>query len=109
MRIANLFEQLTAPGILAYSVPVEALYDREAAKRVIFRRDYASLDDVRAEGQAEGLRRAIAAVLASRGIAPGDDLRTALADASDLAKLESALRQAVPDSTVDEILAALRA
>ncbi len=59
MRIANPGEQLVAPGILANPVPVEALYDRDAARRVIFRnllerQGYASLDDVRAEGEAIG-------------------------------------------------------
>ncbi|HXU31603.1 MAG TPA: Uma2 family endonuclease [Thermoanaerobaculia bacterium] len=114
MRIANPGEQLVAPGILANPVPVEALYDREAANRIIFRnllerQGYASLDDVRAEGEIQALRKAIAAVLAGRGLAPGDDLRTALADSNDLAKLESVLRLATTASTADEILAALGA
>jgi hypothetical protein len=74
MRIANPGEQLEAPGILANPVPVEALYDREAARRVIFhnllqRQGYASLDDVRAEGEAQGLRKAVVAVFAARGLA----------------------------------------
>jgi Uma2 family endonuclease len=48
-------EQLMAPGVLANPVPVEALYDREAARRVVFRNllqreGYASLEEVRAEG-----------------------------------------------------------
>lgn len=114
MRIANPGEQLVASGILANPVPVEALYDREAANRVIFRnllerQGYASLDEVRAEGEIEGLRKAIVAVLAGRGLAPGDDLRTALSNADDPAALESALRLAATTSAADEILAALRA
>lgn len=114
MRIANPGEQLTAPGILANPVPVEALYDREAANRVIFRnllerQGYASLDDVRSEGEIQALRKAVAAVLAGRGLTPGDELQIALANASDLAKLESALRQATTATTADEILAVLRA
>jgi Putative restriction endonuclease len=132
VRIANPGEQLEAPGILANPVPVEALYDREAARRVIFRnllqrQGYASLDDVRAEGEAEGeirgraegevrgraegeiqgLRRAIVAVCAGRGLAVDDDLKAALAGADDPAVLESALRQAAV-ATGAEILAALR-
>lgn len=121
MRIANPGEMLEAPGILANPVPVEALYDREAARRVIFRNllqreGYASLDDVRAEGEAhgraegeiQGLRKAIFAVFAARGLAMDDDLRTALASSDDPAILESALRQAAIATTA-EILAALRA
>jgi len=130
MRIANPGEQLVAPGILANPVPVEALYDREAANRVIFRnllerQGYASLDDVRAEGEVlgraegeargravgeiEGLRKAIVAVLEGRGLAPDDDLRIALANSNDPATLDSALRQAATASSAHEILVALGA
>jgi hypothetical protein len=112
-RVANPGEQLEAPGILANPVPVEALYNREAARRVIFRnllqrQGYASLDDVRAEGEVQGLRKAILAVCAGRGLAMDDELRTALAGSGDPAALESALRKAAL-GTVAEILAALRA
>jgi Putative restriction endonuclease len=113
MRIAHPGEQLEAPGILANPVPVEALYDRDAARRVIFRnllqrQGYASLDEVRAEGEAQGLRRAVLAVLAGRGFAVEDDLRTALAHSKDPEVLESVLRQATTATTPAEILAALR-
>jgi Uma2 family endonuclease len=121
MRIANPGEQLVAPGILANPVPVEALYDREAARRVIFRnllerQGYASLDDVRAEGvalgraegEAQGLRRAIVAVLAGRGLSADDELETALASSNDSAVLEAVLRQAATGS-LSEVLAAFRA
>lgn len=117
MRVAHPGEELRAPGILANPVPVEALYDRDAARRVIFRnllqrQGYASLDDVRAEGRAEGeaqgLRRAVLAVLAGRGFVVEDDLRTALASTEDPEVLESVLRQATTATTPAEILAALR-
>lgn len=113
LRIAHPGEQLEAPGILANPVPVEALYDREAARRVIFRnllqrQGYSSLEDVRAEGEVQGLRKAIAAVCAGRGLAVDDDLRAALAGTGDLTILESALRKAAV-GTVAEILAALQA
>jgi Uma2 family endonuclease len=120
-RIANPGEQLEAPGILANPVPVEALWDREAARQVIFRnllqrQGYASLDAVRAEGEAQGraegeaqgVRKAIVTVLQSRGLAVDDDLRTALASCGDPAVLESALRQAATASSAG-ILAILRA
>ncbi len=121
MRIANPGEQLVAQGILANPVPVEALYDREAGNRVIFRnllerQGYASLDEVRAEGEAhgriegeaQGLRRAIVAVLAGRGLPVDDPLETALASANDFSVLESILRQ-VATGSLAEVLAALRA
>ncbi len=121
VRIANPGEQLEAPGILANPVPVEALYDREAARRVIFRnllqrQGYSSLDEVRAEGKAhgrvegeiQGLRKAIVAVFSARGLAVDEDLRTALATSDDPAVLESVLRLAAVATTA-EILAAFRA
>lgn len=120
MRLAHPGEQLEAPGILANPVPVEALYDREAASQVIFRnllerQGYASLDEVRAEGreqgreqgELQGLRRAILAVLAGRGLAVEDDLRTTLDGADNPDILESVLRLAAT-ATSAEILAALR-
>src|SRR3954466_13498802 len=84
VRILNPGEQLTAPGILANPVPVEALYDREAARRVIFsnllqREGYASLEEVRAEQESQTLRDAIVAVLTARGLSVDDELRTVLA------------------------------
>jgi hypothetical protein len=96
---------------------VEALYDREAGRQVIFRnllqrQGYASLDDVRAEGREEGetqgLREAVVEVLAGRGLAVDDELRAALAAVNDTAILRSILRRAGLASSA-EILAALRA
>jgi hypothetical protein len=112
MRIAHPGEQLEAPGILANPLPVEALYDPEAARRVTFRnllqrQGYASRDDVRTVGEIIPLRTAIATVLAGRGLAVGDDLQTALANCSDLNILESVLPRAAT-ATVDEILSAIR-
>jgi len=112
MRIVNPGEQLEAPGILANPVPVKALYDRDTARQVIFRNllqreGYASLEEVRAEGEVEGLREAIAEVLTARGFAVADDLRTALAGCDDLAVLRSALRQSATTSVLAKIVAAL--
>jgi Uma2 family endonuclease len=121
MRIANPGETLEAPGILANPVPVKALYDRDSARQVIFRNllqreGYASLDDVRAEGEVqgraegevEGLREAVAEVLTARGFALADDLMTAIAGCSDPAVLRSALRRSATTSSLAEIVAALR-
>ena len=112
MRIVNPGEQLTAPGILANPVHVEALYDREAARQTIFRNllqreGYASLEEVRAEGGVRSLRDAILEVLTARGLAMGEDLRTALSHAHDTEILRSALRQAAVAATSAEIVAAL--
>lgn len=120
MRVANAGEQLEAPGILANPVPVEALWDREASRQVIFRnllqrQGYASLDEVRAEeeaqarveGELRGLRRAAVTVLLSRGLAVGEDLRTALDQCGDSATLEAVLGRAATASAAD-ILAVLQ-
>ena len=136
LRIANPGEQLVAPGILANPVPVEALYDREAARRVTFRnllerQGYKSLDEVRAEGEALGrsqgevlgrtegealgriegevlaLRRAIVAVLEGRGLTAGDELQAVLSSSNESAVLESALRRATT-GTVADVLAVLQ-
>jgi hypothetical protein len=61
MRIVAEGQTLTAPGVLQNAVPVEALYNREAAHEVTLanllqRKGFASLDAVREEGKAEGLR-----------------------------------------------------
>jgi Uma2 family endonuclease len=125
VRIVNPEEQLEAPGILANPVPVKALYDRETARQVIFRNllqreGYASLDEVRAEGEAQGravgeaegevqgLREAVTEVLTARGFAVAGDLRTALAGCGDPAVLRSVLRQSVIASSLAEIVTALR-
>jgi putative restriction endonuclease len=113
MRVVNPGEELEAPGILANRVPVKALYDRDTARQVIFRNllqreGYASLEDVRAEGEVQGLREAVAEVLTARGFAVADDLRTALAGCSDLAVLRSILRQSSTTASLAEIVAALR-
>lgn len=59
MRRALSGENLTAPGVLRNPVPVDALYDREAAHEVTLRnllqrKGYTSLDAVRIEGKTEG-------------------------------------------------------
>ena len=112
LRIANAGEQLEAPGILANPVPVEALWDREAGRQVTFRnllqrQGYANLEEVRAQGELQGLRKAVVAVLLGRGLGVGEDLRTVLDQCGDPAILEAVLGQAANASAAD-ILAILR-
>jgi hypothetical protein len=64
MRTALADETLDAPGLLKNPVPVDALFDREAAhrhtlKNLLQREGYEDLDDVKDAGLREGLRRAI--------------------------------------------------
>jgi hypothetical protein len=57
-------EELTAPGILQNPVPVDALYDRQAAhavtlRNLLQRQGYRDLDEVRGEGRQEGQLQAL--------------------------------------------------
>lgn len=71
MRLVGPGETLTAPGLLRNPVPIEALYDRDAAHRatlrnLLQREGYESLDAVRRESRAEGVNQGI-----SQGISKG--------------------------------------
>ena len=88
VRTAGLDDELSAPGILRNAVPVRALFDEEAARRVNLRNllqrfGYDGLDAVRAEseakgkakGKAEGTARAVVGVLEARGLVLSDEER----------------------------------
>jgi Uma2 family endonuclease len=88
---------LRAEGILKNDVPVEALYDRDAAMKATFRNllnrsGYASLDEVRDEGRDEGrageLRRSVRLACDLLAI-EWTDARSAHVEALDLAGLEA--------------------
>ncbi|MEP7009663.1 MAG: hypothetical protein ABJC13_05005 [Acidobacteriota bacterium] len=104
-------EELTAPGILQNPVPVNALYDREAAHAVTFRnllqrQGYRDLDEVRGEGQQQGLRESILAVLTARGLPVDDAARTALEAIGDPVALRIHLARAATVATTDEVFIA---
>ena len=110
MRIARPGEELVAPGILANPVPVEAMYDwgvgREVTLRNLLQRHgYDSLTAVRGEGEREALRSSILDVLAARGLAAGEEVRSTIASCQDPARLKHWLRQAVTAAAADELLA----
>jgi len=127
-RTALAGEELEAPGILQNKVPVEALYDREAAHRVTFRnllqrQGYQNLDEVRNEGRAEGrnegraegrnegrneggllaLRQALLGILSSRGLDLSPEDHEKLAKCHDMAILQSWLIRAASRSSTQEI------
>jgi hypothetical protein len=109
-RLVRPGEELTAPGILQNPVPVEALYDRQAAHAVTFRnllqrQGYQDLDEVRSEGQQQALRDSILNVLQTRGLTVDDAARSALAAVSDPAALRRLLTRAVTVATADEVFA----
>ncbi|MBI4700679.1 MAG: hypothetical protein HY744_05865 [Deltaproteobacteria bacterium] len=103
-------EELVAPGVLSHPVPVEALYERDRAEQhalrnLLGRRGYASLDEVRAEGEAKGraaaLARAVLGVLAARGLAPSDEVRARILGCTDEATLERWVGRAAVESTAE--------
>lgn len=102
-------ELLTAPNILKNPVPVEALYDRDAAHRatlqnLLQREGFESLDAVKEEGRDEGELRALRAsvrdVFSARGLPLGPDHEARIDQCSDPAVLRTWLRAAVtaPDA-----------
>jgi hypothetical protein len=104
MRIVRPGTELEAPGILANPIPVEALYDSAVSDEVSFRNllqrhGYASLDAVRAEGEARGeaagLRKAILDVFVARELTVGEDVQAMIAGCEDLALLRRWHRQAI--------------
>ncbi len=128
MQLAHSGEDLTAPGILQNPVPVDALYDREAAhdatlRNLLQRKGYASLDAVRAEGRAEGRAEAnlegraegklegelgagittLHAVLAMRGLALSEEQRRSIDEARDPARVQEWILKAVAAASIDEI------
>jgi len=114
LRIVRPGEELTAPGILQNPVPVNALYDREAAHAVTFRnllqrQGYRNLDEIRGEGRQEGqqqaLRESVLAVLQARGLPVDDAARSALEAVDDPVALRRRLTRAATASTVDEVFA----
>jgi hypothetical protein len=65
------------------------------------------LNEVRAEGELQGLRRAVVAVLLGRGVVIDEDLRAALDQCGDATLLEAVLGRAAAASAAD-ILTLLR-
>lgn len=125
VRVAGPGEELLAPGVLQNPVPVEAMFDRQAAHEVAFRnllqrRGYSNLEDVRLEGQLagrlegqregrlegrlEGQRDALCALLKARGfvLSPAEEGR--IASCRDAAVFERWIMRAATAHTAIEIL-----
>ena len=116
MRVVRAGELLTAPGMLAEPVPVEAMYDWQAGKEVVLRnllhaKGYRDLDEVRSEGQdigrLDGLRSAVLTVLETRGLAVSDELRAAVTGCGDAAILDRWLQQAATVERAEQVLTEL--
>lgn len=122
MRLARSGENLLALGILQNPVPVDALFDRDAAheatlRNLLQRQGYASLDAIRAEGAQKGklegklegeLRGrigALLAVLAARGLPVEDAQRREIEAARDKRRLDAWIAKAAVVGSTVEVLA----
>ncbi len=114
VHLAHSGEDLTAPGILQNPVPVDALYDRDAAheatlRNLLQRKGYASLDAIKQEGEHEGELRgqiaALHAVLAARGLSLSEEQRRSIDEARDPARVQEWTVKAVVATSPDEIFA----
>jgi Uma2 family endonuclease len=124
MRLARPGETLTAPEALREPVPVEALFDPEAAwreslKHLLQRKGYDSLDDVYKKGRDEGYgkghdegrtegarlhaRASLVRVLTKRGLTLSDAQRERVAACDDLATLETWLDRALDATRADDV------
>lgn len=109
VRIARPGEVLTAPGILQNEIPVEALYDREAAHRytlrnLLQREGVESLDALRDEGRLIHARDALRRVLARRKLAVSAGQAARIEACADVATLDRWLEEAVTASSAEEAL-----
>ncbi len=118
MRLAHPGDELKAPGVLRNPVPVEALYDKEAAQKVTLRnllqrQGYEDLDAVlnagKAEGIAEGLdqgrlddrRSSLIELCEAKGLELGEDDRARIAECADLDRLKLWFGRAATAETAD--------
>lgn len=121
MRLAVSGEDLLAPGILQNPVPVDALFDRDAAheatlRNLLQRKGYANLDAVlekgksegKVEGQREGKLDALKQVLAARGFELTDAQRRTLAAEQSITQIDAWLKQAVVATSASEVFAAAK-
>jgi hypothetical protein len=103
-RTALSGELLTAPGVLKNPVPVDALYDRDAADRatltkLLQRQGFEDLEAVlakgRNEGRTEGLRAAVRSLcrVLSIPLAEGREAQIERLDAADLDALRERLER----------------
>lgn len=116
IRVARPGDALEAPGILANSVPVEALYDRDAAheatlRNLLNRKGFRDLDDVKRRGREEGrtdgrrsaLRAALFVLLQARGLTPSSDEAALIEGESDPDQLERWIARAATADAVARI------
>jgi hypothetical protein len=108
MRIVGPSGVLRAPGILKNPVPIDALYDRDAAHEqaltnLLQRKGYENLDAVKAEGLV-AMRSALRLVLKSRKLAVSAEDDARIDACNDLATLQRWHAAAIDAPTVEHAL-----
>ena len=108
MRIVNPGETLEAPGILKNVVPVEALYDADAAndvalRNLLQRQGYADLEAVLDKGALRALRDDLLAVLEARQVELDDEQRAVVAACAETAVLRRWLVAAATASAAEDV------
>ncbi|MBK9264810.1 MAG: Uma2 family endonuclease [Polyangiaceae bacterium] len=112
MRLARYGDVLTAPGILQNPVPVEALFDREAAheatlRNLLQRKGFASLEAVREEGKLEGKLESkldsLHQILVARGIALTAAQRRKIDSEEDMSEVDAWIAKALVVTSAKEL------
>jgi hypothetical protein len=109
MRMAAQGQQLTAPGVLQNPVPVEALYDRDAAheatlRNLLQRRGFASLEAVKEAGKLEEARAALRRLLSRRGLTTTAEQDASIERCADLSTLHRWHDDAAVAASADQAL-----
>ena len=122
MRLATPGASLLAPGILRNPVPVEALWDRDAAheqtlRNLLQRKGYDDLESVREESLEKGIEIGIERgiergralmlleVLTARNVPVPDDARTRILACRSTDELARWLHRALKASSIDDVFA----
>ena len=116
MHLAHPGDELTAPGVLRNAVPVEALFDRQAAERVTLRnllqrQGYADLNAVQAEsrdlgvreGELKALRSTLLEACEAKDFQLTDDHRKLVHACEDPDRLQTWFRRSIRVATVNEV------
>ena len=115
-RLVYSGDELTAPGILQNSVPVDALFDREAAHEVTLRnllqrKGFASLEDVHERGKREGLDEGklegkldvLRQILTARGLDLTAEQRRRINDCKEIVQVEMWIQRSLGATQTSEI------
>ncbi len=117
MKTLCMGETLKAPGILKNEIPVEALFERDAAheatlRNLLQRKGFESVEAIwekarlegREQGREEGIRHSLIKILAARQIKISPEDQAKIAACSDIHRLEAWLLHAAMASTEGFVL-----